>query len=311
MKEWAQGLDQRFVDQPRAVVIAAGTQRPCAQTPRIGQHIFDQRALAHPGWPFQQCQFARAAPGRFPLLHQPGVFLAPFQQGQPGLDRPHAAGQRVIEFFDLLAQGLGLWAGVHAQLFGQHPPGALVVGQGRAALTAEVEQEHLLTVGIFLPGFQGQQPVDVAQGCLIFAPSGVVFDEGVVDLADPSPPFFPLGGQPDIKFRAVVQPQVFQKIAPKEFGGRGQGVKLIRAGQPLHLHRVHPQPLVPPKADGAPVGFQAVGELLADVVQHPTQIAPTPALWLVPPKERGQLLASHGLGFAAQIAEQAQGLARL
>lgn len=114
------------------------------------------------------------------------------------------------------------------------------MGQGRAALTAEMEEQHLLAMGFFLPGFQGQQPVDVAQGYLIFAPACVVFDERVIDLPNPPSPFFPLGGQPEVKLRTVVQPQVLQKIAPKEFCGRGQAVELVRAGQTLHLHSVHP-----------------------------------------------------------------------
>lgn len=62
--------------------------------------------------------------------------------------------------------------------------------------------------------------------------------------------------------------------------------------------------------DRAPVSVQTIGQRLADIVEDSAQIAPSPAFRFVPPKEGSQLLAGDGFALGAEIAEQAQGLAR-
>jgi hypothetical protein len=65
----------------------------------------------------------------------------------------------------------------------------------------------------------------------------------------------------------------------------------------------------PSKLDGVAVGLQAIRQQSGDLVQHPTEVGPSPRFRFVSPQQVHYALPGDGLTLHGQVAQEGQGLA--
>ncbi len=209
---------------------------------------------------------------------------------------------------DLRFQGTGLLRRGQAQFVGQRRPAEFVLLQRRRTSAFQRQQAHQLTVGLFLPGFQGQLPPEVGlRRRIVAAPFGIIGQQGqALQRLDVQP--LTLNGQPVLKVRAILEHKAGQQVAavevqrlcqPRQAGAAGLAaavtVRLRLAqqrapGQHIHLHigggveldglRRHQQVNV---ADGLAQGVEGLAQVLGGARGG-----------CIRPKERAQRLAAKG-----------------
>ena len=118
----------------------------------------------------------------------------------------------------LLKESRCFWQWLYAELFSQDTPANLVLGQSCRTLAVVSQEQHLLSVGLFAPGLQNQQPLGGCQSGLIRAFGDAVIRQPAQPTQNHPVEMFPLRKQPILENRCVAYGKAFQQPASVESG---------------------------------------------------------------------------------------------